>query len=78
MRTLKPKRRAFPGHALVQHGPADWRCKCGLPLRSWRYLIESTSDDWRSERIELTGRDGAREAMALHRAVLWLSWDGRL
>jgi hypothetical protein len=71
---LKPVRRAFPGHALVRHGDGDWRCKCGERLRYWHWHTEPDGSTWR---IDSTGKDGAREAMKLHRAHLWLSWNGQ-
>jgi len=73
-KALKPKRRAFKGHALVRHGPGDWRCRCGEPLRYWRW---HTAPDGTSYRIDSTGKDGAQEAMKLHRGYLWLAWDGK-
>ena len=74
MRTLKPARRSFPGHAITCHGPGVYRCKCGEPLRSWKI---HTEPDGSAHRIDITGRDAAREAMALHRARLWISWNAQ-
>lgn len=68
-RELKPRRTFFYGHAPVLHAPGDWRCKCGERLRSWRFEGD--------HRIEMTGRDGARQAMELHRAVLWVRWNSQ-
>jgi putative hydrolases of HD superfamily len=58
-------RQRFPGHAPVRHGEGDWRCKCGVPLNSWRYAggIEGPHVAW-------TGRAAARDMMRYHRADL--------
>jgi hypothetical protein len=71
---FKPTRRSFPGHALIRHGAGDWRCRCGEKLRYWRWHI---APDGSAYRIDSTGKDGAREAMKLHRAHLWISWNGQ-
>lgn len=66
-KSIKPPRRLFRGHRMVRHGPSDWRCACGHPLRYWKFQG--------GKRIDLNGYDGAQEAMKLHRAYLWLSWN---
>ena len=72
---LKPPRRFFYGHAPVRHGDADWRCKCGERLVWWR-LHEA--GDGTVYRIPSTGKNGAVEAMRIHRAKLWITWNGQL
>jgi hypothetical protein len=69
-KTIKPARHAFPGHAVVSDGHGGWHCRCGEPLRYWAF-----ADGDEGPRIELTGRDAAKEAMRLHRAGLWLRWN---
>lgn len=71
---LKPRRTYFPGHGMVRHGPSDWRCKCGEPLRYWKW---HTEPDGTSYRIDWNGHQGAQQAMKLHRARLWLAWNGQ-
>ena len=53
-----------PGHHLVRHGDGDWRCACGVSLRSWVYGSEM------DETYPDTGRRGARDAMRFHRMDL--------
>jgi hypothetical protein len=45
-----------------------------VKLRYWRWHV---SPEGVSYRIDSTGKDGAREAMKLHRAHLWVSWNGQ-
>jgi hypothetical protein len=44
------------GHTPVRHGPADWRCKCGVGLSGGPCG---------------PGRIGARDVMRFHRIDLW-------
>lgn len=60
--------RSYRGHSTVRHGPGDWRCVCGTPLRSWRW----GDDGDEGQRIPMTGRSGARDAMRFHRSTLWM------
>ena len=54
---------AVRGHTPVRHGPADWRCRCGVPLSGGPYGY---------------GRMGARDVMRFHRSDLWMqSPEGR-
>jgi hypothetical protein len=46
------------GHALVRHGPGDWRCKCGVTLSGGPFGY---------------GRQGARDVMRFHRIDLQMA-----
>lgn len=49
---------AVRGHAIRQHGAADWRCSCGARLSGGPLG---------------NGRMGARDVMRFHRAGLWMA-----
>lgn len=59
----------FPGHAPVRRGPGDWRCRCGVPLRSTRRVGEDECYAF----IPRTGRAAARGMMHFHRNNLWMT-----